>query len=203
MADETEKKETPAEEKKETPAEEKKEKEEGTEKKMSLDANLDTAAILQMLADETDGYKDLVDSQGSDDFSAKLMAAMYAKMCKMAADDVAMCDKMAKMADENKAYMDELADLKTFKANQEQEQFAITVDSTMKEIENTVEMSKEEMDSIRDESKKYNLSNIDIWKNMAKAKAFEHTPKTKKQEGPTKIGLPWGNVEPKKKGLWD
>jgi hypothetical protein len=123
MAVEEEKSETPEEEKKEeekegedkeeSPEEEKKEEAEEKdekEEKMSMDYNIDMAALMAMLADETDEYKELVAKHeaGEELDKPSLMYAMYTRMCKMSDE--------AKAAKEDKdVYMAENASLKEFK----------------------------------------------------------------------------------------
>jgi hypothetical protein len=206
---EEEKKETPEEEKKETEEEQKKEEEKGTEKKMSLDANLDLAVLLKMLEDETEGYKGIVEQEyakeeGQKDF-AKICEAMYCKMCKMAAEKEEMCGRMAKMESDNKTYMEENMALKQFKADQEQKEFQFAIMSTLKDIDESVEMPKADKDSLIEESKKYTLDTIDGWKNLARAKAFEFAKKGKKEDDGTKrYGLPWETLglKPKEESVW-
>jgi hypothetical protein len=205
---EEEKKETPEEEKKEDKEEQKQEEEKGTEKKMSLDANLDVAALLAMLEDETEGYKSLVEEEfakpDSEKDFAKICNAMYAKMCKMSAEKTEMCGKMAKMDEDAKAYMAENEELKKFKADEEAKRFEFEVDTTMKEVENACEMPKEEMSALRDEAKNFSIANVDSWKNLVKAKAFNFAIKGKKDDGVRRYAFAWANVDKNvKKPLWD
>jgi len=197
-----EKEEAPEEEKAEVPAEEKKEEEEGTEEKMSLDANLDVAAMLAMLSDETEGYKELVMEfeKPADQMNySMIMNAMYGKMCKM----TEMCNRMAAIEEENKAYMAENEELKKFKADVEMGQFTFAVDQTLKEIADKVEIPTDNLNALREESKKFDLSTLDAWSNIAKAEAFGFALKeNKKDEDAGKIGLPWGIKTSEKKSLW-
>jgi glutamyl/glutaminyl-tRNA synthetase len=115
-----------------------------------------------------------------------------------------MCGKMAKMEEENKAYMAENEELKKFKADEEGKQFAFAVDSTLKEIEDKVEIPASDREFLLEESKKFNLETIDGWKNLARAKAFDFAKKDKKEDGGVKrYALPWGAKEDNlKKPLW-
>jgi hypothetical protein len=201
-----EKKDNFEEEKKETPAEEK--KEEKKEENMSLNSYLDVAALLVMLEDETENYRGLVEAEfakpeGEQNMSA-VCNAMYCKMCKMSVASADMCGRMAKMEEENKAYMAENEELKKFKADEEGKQFAFAVDSTLKEIEEKVEMPTEEREFLLEESKKFSLETIDGWKNLARAKAFNFAKKDKREaDGVKRYALPWGTKEDNlKKPLW-
>ena len=197
---EKEKVETPEEEKKETPKEEEKEKKEGIEKpedkkeeKMSNDAFLDVGAILGLLADETDSYKELAaefeSPEGQKDFS-KLCNAMYSKMCKMAEDA--------------KTYMAENEELKKFKADVEAGNKDFEVKSALKEVEYV--LPKEEMESLYADSSNFSLGEIEIWKNKVKARAFSlvNQKNEKEEVNPdvVKIGLPFAGMSNKSKSLW-
>ncbi len=197
MAAEPEKKEEekPAEEKKEemSAEDEKKEEEEEEEEKpeeekkeeMSLDQNMDVAATLAMLANETDAFAGLVKSEYAKEFAER----DYAKMFE------AMCGKMNQMAEENKG-------LKSFKASMEQKQFDFEVNSTMKYIEEKTTMPKDQRDALVEESKKFSLETIDGWKNLAKAKGLDFAVKDEKEDGVLRFANPWGTKDIKK-SLWD
>ena len=203
--EEKEKKEKPEEEKGEKPADEK--KEEDKEKNMSLNSYLDAAVLLKMLEDETENYKGMVEEEFAkpegEQNMAKVCEAMYCKMCKMSAANADMCGKMAKMEEENKAYMAENEELKKFKADEEQKEFTFAVDTTLKEIEERVEMPTSDREFLLEESKKFTLETIDGWKNLARAKAFEFAKKDAKEDSSERFALPWGNKDANvKKSLW-
>lgn len=197
MAAEPEKKEEekPAEEKKEemSAEDEKKEEEKEEEEKpeeekkeeMSLDQNMDVAATLAMLANETDAFSGLVKNE----FSKVVGERDYAKMFE------AMCGKMSQMAEENK-------NLKSFKASMEQKQFDFEVNSTMKYIEEKTTMPKDQRDALIEESKKFSLETVDGWKNLAKAKGLDFAIKDEKEDGILRFANPWGTKDIKK-SLWD
>ena len=197
MATEPEKKEEekPAEDKKEEMSAEDEKKEEEKEKEdkpeeekkeeMSLDQNMDVAATLAMLANETDAFSGLVRSE----FAREIGERDYAKMFE------AMCGKMSQMAEENK-------NLKSFKASMEQKQFDFEVNSTMKYIEEKTTMPKDQRDALVEESKKFSLETIDGWKNLAKAKGLDFAIKDEKEDGILRFANPWGTKDIKK-SLWD
>jgi hypothetical protein len=183
---EEEKKEQKAEgeDKKETPEEEKKEEEKEKEE-MSLDQNLDVAAVLTMLANETDAYSNLVKEEYAKEEKD------FAKMFE------AMCGKMCKMAEDNK-------NLLTYKKNIEEKQFEFAVQSTMKDIEEHSTMPQDKKDYLIAESKKFNLENVDAWKNLAKAEAFSFAIKGEEEDKELHFANPWGIKDlNKKSSLWD
>ena len=85
------------------------------------------------------------------------------------------------MEEENKAYMQENMALKEFKANVEKEQFNFAVDQTLKEIEGAVEIPKDELLALKEESKNFSIDTVDAYKNLAKARAFGFATKGKKE----------------------
>lgn len=198
---EEEKKEDAKEEKLETLKEEKEEekkedkKSEKTEK-MSLDVGLDLAAMLVMLEDETEGYQELVDESNKEqvDYS-KFAAAMHMKMKEMKS-------QMEKMSEDNKNFASENEGLKKFKADMEAKQFETEVSYALKEIENSVDIPKEEMEKLVEESKKFSFDTLDACKNLLKSRAFSFAVKGVKKPANEVIryGLPWVNVDNSNKG---
>ena len=169
---------------KESPEEEKKEEEKEKEE-MSLDQNLDVAAILAMLANETDAYSAIVKEEYAKE------EKNFAKMFE------AMCGKMSKMAEENKQ-------LKSFKEDVEKRQFDFAINSTMKDIEEHSTMPQDKKDYLMEESKKFNLETVDAWRNLAKAEAFEFSIKSEDESKELRFANPWGTKDStKKSSLWD
>jgi hypothetical protein len=169
---------------KESPEEEKKEEEKEKEE-MSLDQNLDVAAILAMLANETDAYSSIVKEEYAKE------EKNFAKMFE------AMCGKMSKMAEENKQ-------LKSFKEDVEKRQFDFSINSTMKDIEEHSTMPQDKKDYLMEESKKFNLETVDAWRNLAKAEAFEFSIKSEDESKELRFANPWGTKDStKKSSLWD
>jgi hypothetical protein len=178
------KKETPAEEKKE----EKKESPDEEKKEMSLDQNMDVAAIMAMLANETKAYADIAKAEfakpeGERNY-AIVCSALYAKMCDMEA--------------ENK-------DLKQFKLDMEQKEKEFQIKSTMAEVEQAVELPKEKYDAFMEEANKFSLENLDGWKNMVKAEAFNFAKKDVVEDKVLRVANPWGVSKDAKtkSSLWE
>lgn len=177
---EDEEKETPAEEKSEE-VEESEEKEEPKEEKMSLDANLDMAALLAMLAEETEDYKALVAKHeaGEEMDYAVLCGKMFAKMQKMQSEaDAAKEDK--------DVYMSENAGLKEYKDKIEKQQFDYAVEKTLQEVSDV--FSKDEIDAAREDVKAFSVENLPAWQNDIKGKAFSRIKDNpKKKENFTRM----------------
>ena len=181
--------EKPEEEKKEeSPADEKQEDEEekpeSEKKEMSLDSNLDVAAFLAMLAEETEDYQALVAKHqaGEELDHAKVYALAYAKMCKMA-------DELKKAKEDGDVYMSANEELKQFKADVEAKQFAFEVESTIAEVSDT--MPKEEIEKARENSKNFTLETVGAWKNEIKALAFSLGKDKKVDDGVNRIAMSW------------
>jgi hypothetical protein len=181
-------------EKKEKEEEDKEEEKEEKKEKMSLSANLDVKAILAMLADETEKFRDVAEGEfakpdGEKDFSI-ICSAMFAKMCKM--------------AEESKTYMAENAELKEFKSKIEKAEFALAVDISLKELENCVDIPLNKLEEMRTKSEEFNIETIDAWKNDCKILAFPFAVKTKRENGAVKrIGLPWMKESEKSNSIWE
>lgn len=177
------------EDKKETPEEEKKEeveeKKENKEEKMSLDGNLDVSAYLAFLENATDvaeGITDKYKTDGEFDY-AKIFSMSKEKMCKMAED-------LKKAQEDKDVYMAELENLKKFKKDTEDKQFACELESTFAEVSDV--LPKEEVNKFREESVNYSLENIGELQNKIKAVAFSYTGKSKKvDDGITRFALSW------------
>lgn len=177
-ADSEEEKKEEEQEKKDEPEEEKK------EEKMSNDQNLDVAATLTMLANETDAYSNMVKAEYAKEEKD------YAKMFE------AMCGKMCQMAEETK-------NLKSFKADIQKEQFDFAVNSTMKDIEEHSTMPQEKRDYLIEKSKEFSLETIDGWRNLAKAEAFNFATKNEDENKELHFSTPWGTKGTKKvSSLW-
>lgn len=162
--------------------EEQEDKEEDKEEKMSLDGNLDVAAMLKILEAETEDYKYLVErnDSGNMDFQ-KLSTMLYAKIC-----------EMSEKADKDKeAYLAENEVLKGFKADIEAKQFAFEIEATLSEVSDT--MPKDKIAEHREDSKNFSLENIDAWKNKVKAVAFSYTKDKKPSDGINRVAMPWLN----------
>ena len=175
---EDEEKETPEEEKAESPEEEKAEKKAGVEKKMSLDAYLDVSAVMGFLTKETEDNKEIADEYASGQLEdGKLVAAMYAQMCKMS-------DTLEEYAAENE-------ELKKFKADIEKERFSVKVESFMQEM--LSELPSEEFAKAKEDSANFSMDSIDEWKNKVKVTAFNfsRTGKEKKKQDFVSIAMPF------------
>jgi hypothetical protein len=199
---EEEKVEDPKEEATETPEEEKKEQ-------MSLDSYLDMVYTLALMEEETESRKeflkeedefalkcavDEIKKDGEKDF-AVVSRGMFACLKEMSA-------KMSKMEESNKAYMAEFESLKSFKKSIEDAKFGFEVESTLKEVENS--MPVEEIEKAREESAKFSLETIDGWKNAVKAKAFSFS-KTADKKDKTPITPRWMydvNTSQSKDNMW-
>jgi len=179
---------------------------------MSNDASLDIAAMLAFLQEETDDYKTLVaefSDEGKKDFY-KLTNALFNKGMRLAekcesqgSQKEEMYRKVTQMESENKAYMEENEELKKFKSGIETKQYEFAIDSTLKEIEGSVEIPQIELEKLREKSKNYTFETVDIWKNEAKAIAFNFVAKDKTKDEVKRYALPWESQNNQKSsGLW-
>ena len=163
-------------------AKEEEEQEEEKKEEMSLDAYLDVSATLALLQQETEGFKELVPEAV---FTATELFSM-------------LLEKYKVVSTEN-------VELKQFKSDIEKQQFDFAVNSTLKEIESSVEIPSEEIESLRTISVDFSIETIDSWKNAAYAKAFTFAKKGDEDRDPIHkyaVGGLYG-VAKSKKGLWD
>ena len=162
-----------------------KEEEDKEEKKMSNDANLDVAATLTMLANETDAYSKMVNSEYAKEEKD------YAKMFE------AVCGKILEMSKENTS-------LKSFKADVESKQFKYEVETTMKYIEDNTSMPQDKREYLMAESSKFSLADVDTWKNLARSTALDFAKKSEETHSELVFANPWGTkTKAKSSSIWD
>jgi hypothetical protein len=183
---------------------EKEPEEKEPEKEFSLDANLDIAAMLAMLEDETEDYKTVAGEEFSKPESernfAKVCNAMYGKMCKMKSFMEKKDEESRKAKEDNESYMAELKELREFKSSIEKKDFELAVLSFIEEVRSDI--PKEKLEELVAESGKYTFDTIDGWKNIVKATAYTFAKSKDENEGIIKIGLPFDKKETKKTSLW-
>jgi hypothetical protein len=167
---------------------------------MSLDANLDVAALLTMLEDETEEYRRIVEGE----FAKDGEPVNYEVVCR------AMYSKMCKMFEKLKSYMSENEELREFKASVDTAKFNFEVDSLLKDLQDSVVIPDEELENMRERSKEFTLENIDIWKNECKATAFSFAVKPNKSKekdngnGVTRVANPWIDKDKNtRKSVWE
>ena len=162
-----------------------KEEEDKEEKKMSNDANLDVAATLTMLANETDAYSKMVNEEYAKEEKD------YAKMFE------AVCGKILEMSKENTS-------LKSFKADVELKQFNYEVETTMKYIEDNTSMPQDKREYLMAESSKFSLADVDTWKNLARSSALDFAKKNEETQDELVFATPWGTKRTvKSSSIWD
>ena len=207
------------EEKKEDKKEEKPQPKEGDDKEdenekdeeFSLDSYLDVAATLAFLREETEANEEMAAEdregmradmemaageleKGKDGNFGCIMKGMFAKMRELSLG-------MAKMKEELKTYMAENEELKEFKSKMEKERFEFEVGRVLKEVEES--MPPNELETAREDAAQFTLETIDAWANKVRAKAFTFSKDKEDGTGTVRIGLPWGDVDKTKKGLWE
>lgn len=154
----------------EEPQEEKEEDEE-EQKEFSLDVNIDQAAYLQMLENETDEYKGLI---------AELWEC---KNYNLVMTKALECNKELAQC---KA---ELAELKKYKETQDTKAKETAVEKELSEVKE--DLSDDQIKQFQEEAKEYTIDNLSVWTNKLKAFAYEASKTNKKaqkkKDGITKI----------------
>jgi hypothetical protein len=163
------------------PEDDTEDKDEPEKKNMSLDSNLDLAALMAMLADETEDYKALVAKHeaGEEMDYAMLCSKMYSKMKAMQAEsDAAKEDK--------DVYMAKNAELQEYKDKIEKQQFDYAVEKTIQEVSDV--FTKEEIENAREEVKAFSIENLPAWQSSIKSAAYERIKDApKKKESFTRM----------------
>jgi len=147
---------------------------------------LDAVAILAALGNDTYSYGKTV----KDEFSKPASEINFSKVC-------------GAMFEYIKVANEELAKLKAFKNDVDKRQFEFEVASTINDIEKHSSIPQDKKDFLLEESKKFNLENIDEWKNLAKAEAFSYTIKDEGEEKTFRFANPWLTKGSKKTSVWE
>lgn len=162
-------------------------------------SNFNAETMMSMFAGkETEEIACAVDELMRGQFAdpTKVMAGMFAKMCKMS-------DMIQKMAKDAEVYMAQNEELKKFKADMEERQKAFEVESTLKQLAEKVAIPAEAKEEMVAEAQKYSFSNIDAWKTYCKAKSFDFSVvKPKDESNVERVGMPFSGVAQKREDLW-
>jgi hypothetical protein len=181
-----EEKETPKEEKDEPKAEQDKEKKEGTEKpvkkaKMSEFCDLEKMSKFMVESEFAKEFAAEADKEDDVDFGM-VVKACYAAMCKMS-------DKFDKSEEDKNAYMAKMQEYEARFAELEKQKFSIEVESQLQEVSDV--LSKEEIESCREDAANFKFAEIDGWKNKVKALGFTKTKGKKPVDNVIKYALPF------------
>lgn len=177
-------------------AEEEKEEEKEEEEKEVEKMNVDEFISLMSSSEEVSFIREELSKPKSEIDFSKVFEVITSELKKMI---LAFQQTEESIKKENET-------LSIFKTEMELKQFNFVVDSVLKEIEGSVEISQDVLSEMREKSKGFTLENIDIWKNECKASAFSFAIKDKKEaeEDVHQYALPWGTKEENaKKSLWD
>lgn len=154
---------------------------------MSSNANVDNGAMEALNENAAEQNKKLADEQLEVDDKDKVIAGLQ--------------EEMSKMKDDMDVYMKENEELKTYKADIEEQNKNFEVEATLKEVMSI--LPEEELEACRTSAKEFSLENIGVWKNEVQAKAFKFSKGIPDKE--PFLRMPFVDNKPKteKKGLWD
>lgn len=154
---------------------------------MSSNANVDNGAMEALNENAAEQNKKLADEQLEVDDKDKVIAGLQ--------------EEMSKMKDDMDVYMKENEELKTYKADIEEQNKNFEVEATLKEVMSV--LPEEEVEACRTSAKEFSLENIGGWKNEVQAKAFKFSKGIPDKE--PFVRMPFVENKPKteKKGLWD
>ncbi len=202
---------SPAEEKKESPDEEKKEDMAKDAQVYSLSEYLDVAALLGFLKNETTQYREVKEMQDVN-FAINVVIGEFAKgkdaslknvLTGMLSHLQSASKIMANALKENKKFADENKSLKEFKFTVETERKDYEVKLVLKEAFDAG-MPQEQLDICEADATKFSLENIDQYKNMVKAKAFQYFGQRKEyqDDGIVKMAFPFSEKKNTEPVLW-
>jgi len=169
-------------------------KEEDKDAHFNLSSHVDVSAYEAMLTNETEANTVLSSELKKNivvmSDLGNLVSAMHGVIV-----------EMFSQTEELKATISELQE---FKKTYEEEKMNFEVESTLKDVSENG-MPKDEVEKMREESKEYSLETVETWKNLVKAKAYSFSKEDKKEEGITRMAMPFDNQSKsnKKKSPWN
>ena len=175
--------ETPEEEKKEGAEGEKKEGEAPAPKKAKMSEFCDLEKMSKFVAD-TEFAKEFAaeaDKEDGVDFGM-VIRACYSAMCKMS-------EKFDKSEEDKNVYMAKMQEYEARFAELEKQKFSIEVESQLQEVSDV--LSKEEIESCREDAANFKFAEIDGWKNKVKALGFTKTKGKKTENKVITYALPF------------
>jgi hypothetical protein len=113
-----------------------------------------------------------------------VMKACYSAMVKMA-------EKFDKSEEDKNAYMSKMQEYEARFAELEKQKFSMAVESLLKDKDISESLSKEEIDSCREDSVNFSLESISGWEKKVKALAFTHTKGKKTENKVITYALPF------------
>jgi hypothetical protein len=145
--------------------------------------------------------KFMVESEFAKEFAAEadkeddvnfgmVVKACYAAMCKMS-------DKFDASEKDKQAYMAKAEELEKKFAEIEKQKFSMAVESLLKDEDISQYLSKDEVQTCREDSVNFSLETISGWENKVKALAFTKTKGKKPVDSVVKYALAWDVPNPK------
>lgn len=154
----------------------------------SSNANVDSVAMEQLNEQAAENNEQLANENLEvQDDSANIIAGLKADM--------------AKMQEDLDVYMAENATLKEFKKNIEDQNKEFAVETTLKEVSES--LPPDELEACRTSAQEFSLENIDAWKNEVKARAFNFSRGIKEKKPFIVAAFPNTDTPKKHSGLWD
>lgn len=202
----------------EFPAKDESKKEEADEKEDMADGkvysfteSLDVPELLILLKNESAQYRDMKEMADTN-FAVKATmleiargkdASLKAVTSGMIRHIQSSSKVLAEALKQNKVFAEENKALKEFKTRVESERKDYEVETVLKEAFDAG-MPEVEIEACRTEAQKFSLAEIDSYKNMVKAKAFQHFGKRMESQSDTivKMAFPFNNEKPTQPSIW-
>jgi hypothetical protein len=123
-----------------------------------------------------------------------VVKCMFQKMCKMA-------EKFDAAEKDRDAYMAKMQEYEARFAEIEKQKFSMAVESLLQDEDISTFLSKDEIQTCREDSVNFSLDTISGWENKVKALAFTHTKGKKEKDTVVKYALPFNDESKGKSDL--
>jgi hypothetical protein len=184
--------------------EEEEEESEESDVTMSLDTNIDFQAMVSMLDVESDFYPRVVaecEKSEQERDMALVTYAMFATLQQYTAKLNTINAQLETANSQIEILSAENEDLKQYKQDVEDRKFNFEVDAELEEVKDFVPAKV--INELREQSKEYNLSNLDGWKNIVHAKAFSYVKDDKSKDTTVlRFDLPFEKITQNIDKLW-
>lgn len=161
----------------------------------SSNANVDPLAMQELNEKSAEENEQLANENLEvTDESENIIAGLKTQLSEME-------EKMSQMQADMSVCMTENEQLKEFKKNIENQNKEFAVETTLKEVQES--LPPDEIEACRASAEQFSLENIDVWKNEVKAKAFNFSKGISEKKPFIQVAFPNADVPKRGTGLWD
>jgi len=161
----------------------------------SSNANVDPLAMQELNEKSAEENEQLANENLEvTDESENIIAGLKTQLSEME-------EKMSQMQADMSVCMTENEQLKEFKKNIENQNKEFAVETTLKEVQES--LPPDEIEACRASAEQFSLENIDVWKNEVKAKAFNFSKGISEKKPFIQVAFPTSDKPKSGTGLWD